>query len=60
MLSSNSTGRFPPLTPTRGNLNESQKTQYEYLVEKTQKVYGDKIITKDTDEALQGPFNVLL
>ncbi|RDW59414.1 hypothetical protein BP6252_12501 [Coleophoma cylindrospora] len=52
--------RFPPLTPANGSLDAAQALEYEYLVDVTKKVYGNKIVTVDADGAAQGPFNVLL
>jgi hypothetical protein len=52
--------RFPALTPMKGNLDAPQAVEYDYLVDITQKVYGDTIITKDPDGSLQGPFGQIL
>jgi hypothetical protein len=52
--------RFPPLTPANGNLDADQLVHYEFLADITKKVYGNTIITKDTDGKLEGPFNMLL
>ncbi|KAH6662528.1 hypothetical protein B0J14DRAFT_495980 [Halenospora varia] len=52
--------RFPALTPAKGNLDAAQVVKYDYLVNITQKVYGNTIITKDPDGSLQGPFGQLL
>jgi hypothetical protein len=52
--------RFPPLSPSNGNLDAAQLVQYDYLANITKVVYGNTIITEDPDGSLQGPFNVLL
>jgi poly(A) polymerase Pap1 len=52
--------RFPALTPAYGNLDSTQLTEYDRLVNITRKVYGNTIITEDAEGALQGPFNILL
>lgn len=62
MSKDNSTtkSRFPALTPAKSNLDDSQVVQYDYIVDITQKVYGNTIITKDPDGSLQGPFGQAL
>ncbi|CAG8971357.1 hypothetical protein HYALB_00005976 [Hymenoscyphus albidus] len=55
-----SVSRFPPLSPTIGNLSASQAEQYTVIDNALTRFYGNTIVTKNPDGSFTGPFGQLM